>query len=176
MPDDTFRWAITGAVAISTLCILIMAIAAIALYRVVSKVQVRVGEVVDQVSPLLVKVRRIADDNSANVTAVVSNAVVVAVNARDISEVAKEQAHRFAELGRDFADRAKAQIARVDAAVDKTVDQVQVAGETAKVAVLKPVKEVSGIIAGVKAAVSSLKSNGRRPTIDHITQDEEMFI
>jgi hypothetical protein len=100
----------------------------------------------------------------------------VAANAKDISDVAKDQAHRYGELGRDFADRAKAQIARVDAAVDKTVDQVGVAGESVKVAVLKPVREASGIIAGVKAAVASYKSNGRRPTMDHITQDEEMFI
>jgi hypothetical protein len=106
----------------------------------------------------------------------VSNAAGIVLNAKDISDVAREQAHRFAEIGRDFADRAKAQIARVDAAVDKTVDQVQVAGESAKVAVMKPVKEVSGLIAGVKAAVASLSSNGRRPTMDHITQDEEMFI
>jgi hypothetical protein len=106
----------------------------------------------------------------------VSSAAAVSLNAKDISEVAKEQAHRFAEIGRDFADRAKAQIARVDAAVDKTVDQVGVAGEAAKVAVMKPIKEATGLIAGVKAAVSSYTSNGRRPTMDHITQDEEMFI
>jgi hypothetical protein len=41
---------------------------------------------------------------------------------------------------------------------------------------MKPIKEASGLIAGVKAAVSSYTSNGRRPTMDHITQDEEMFI
>jgi len=176
MPDDTFRWVITGAVAISTLCILMMAIAAVALYRVVSKVQARVDGIADRVDPLVVTVQKLTDGNTQNINSIVSNAAGVVLNAKDISDVAREQAHRFAEIGRDFADRAKAQIARVDAAVDKTVDQVQVAGENAKVAVMKPVKEVSGLIAGVKAAVASLSSNGRRPTMDHITQDEEMFI
>ena len=33
----------------------------------------------------------------------------------------------------------------------------------------------NGQTAGVRAAVSTLVE-GRRPTIDHITQDEEMFI
>jgi uncharacterized protein YoxC len=176
MPEETFRWVVTGAVAISTLCILTMAIAAIAMYRVVSKVQSRVDGIAEKVDPIVDKVRKITDDNSQNITTIVSSAAAVSLNAKDISEVAKEQAHRFAEIGRDFADRAKAQIARVDAAVDKTVDQVGVAGEAAKVAVMKPIKEASGLIAGVKAAVSSYTSNGRRPTMDHITQDEEMFI
>jgi hypothetical protein len=41
--------------------------------------------------------------------------------------------------------------------------------------VSKPVREASAVLAGVRAAVSTL-ANGRRPTVDHITQDEEMFI
>ena len=51
MPEDTFRWVITGGVAISTLCILIMAVAATALYKVVSKVQARVDELTTRVEP-----------------------------------------------------------------------------------------------------------------------------
>jgi hypothetical protein len=176
MPDETFRWVVTGAVAISTLCILMMAIAAVAMYRVVSKVQARVDAIAERVDPIVDRVRKITDDNSQSITTIVSSAASVAVNAKDISDVARDQAHRFAEVGRDFTDRAKAQIARVDSAVDKTVDQVNVAGEAVKVAVMKPVKEASGLIAGVKAAVASYTSNGRRPTMDHITQDEEMFI
>ena len=176
MPDETFRWVIAGAVGISTLCIFMMAVAAIAAYRVVSRMQARVDGIAERVDPIVDKVRKLTDENAQNITTIVSSAAAVSVNAKDISDVAREQAHRFAEIGRDFADRAKAQIARVDAAVDKTVDQVQVAGENAKVAVMKPVKEVNGLIAGVKAAVASYTSNGRRPTMDHITQDEEMFI
>ncbi|HWE53289.1 MAG TPA: hypothetical protein VG273_26085 [Bryobacteraceae bacterium] len=180
MPEETFRWVVTGAVAISTLCILIMAVAALAMYKVVSKVQARVDGISDRVEPIIVKVRELTDANSQNVTRIVSSAAGVAVNAKDISDVAREQAHRYAEIGRDFADRAKAQIARVDAAMDKTVDQVQEAGETVKGAMLKPVKEASGLIAGIKAAVSTYASNAsnghHRPTMDHITQDEEMFI
>jgi hypothetical protein len=89
--------------------------------------------------------------------------------------VAKDQAHRFAEVGRDIADRTKAQVARVDAVVDDTVDKVHQAGDNVKAAVSKPVREAGAVLAGVKAAVSTL-ATGRRPTVDHITQDEEMFI
>ena len=58
-----------------------------------------------------------------------------AANAREISVVAKDQAYRFAEVGRDITDRAKVQVARVDAAVDETVDQVQNLGSDVRSAV-----------------------------------------
>ena len=89
--------------------------------------------------------------------------------------MARDQAHRFAEVGRDIADRTKAQVARVDAAVDETVENVQHAGENVKAAVLKPVREASAVAAGLKAAFATF-AQGKRPTVDHITQDEEMFI
>jgi hypothetical protein len=53
---------------------------------------------------------------------------------------------------------------------------VQEVTETVKIAVLKPVREAGAVLAGVKAAVASYASNGRRTPIDHIAQDEEMFI
>jgi hypothetical protein len=67
------------------------------------------------------------------------------------------------------------QVARVDAAVDDTVDQVHHAGENVKSAVLKPVREAEGVFAGIKAAVTTY-GQARRPSIEQITQDEEMFI
>jgi methyl-accepting chemotaxis protein len=175
MPEDTFRWVITGGVAIATLCILAMAVVAVLLYRVISKVQTRVQDVTARVEPIIDTVRRIADENAPKFSTIATRGAEIAANAKDISDVARDQAHRFAEVGRDLADRTKAQIARVDAVVDETVDQVHHAGDNVKAAVMKPVKEAGAMMAGVKAAVSTL-ANGRRPTVDHVTLDEEMFI
>ena len=175
MSEETFRWVIAGGVAIATLFIVVMGVVSALLYRVVSRVQQRVDDVTTRIEPIIDTVRRIANDSAPKISAVATNVVDISANAKDISYVAKDQVHRFAEVGRDFADRAKAQIARVDAVVDDTVEQVHHAGDNVKAAVLKPVREASAVMAGVKAAVSSLK-DGRRPTIDHIVQDEEMFI
>jgi methyl-accepting chemotaxis protein len=175
MPEETFRWVITGGVAIATLCILIMAVVTVLVYRVVSRVQVRVDGVVAGVEPIIDTVRMLAKENAPKFSSVATRAVEIAANAKEISDVATDQAHRFAEVGRDIADRSKAQIARVDAVIDETVDQVHHAGDNVKEAAMKPVREASAVFAGVKAAVFTLAS-GRRPTIDHLTQDEEMFI
>jgi len=176
MSEETFRWVVTGGVGIATLCILIMAVVALLLYRVIAKVQVKVNEVTDRVEPIIDTVRRIADENAPKVSSVATNIVGISANAKDIAEVAKDQAHRWAEVGRDMADRTKVQVARVDAVVDETVEQVHHAGDNVKAAAMRPVREANAVFAGVKAAVSTLKDGRRRPTIDHITQDEEMFI
>jgi hypothetical protein len=175
MSDDIFRWVITGGVSIAALCVLIMAVVAVAIFRVISKVEKRVDEVVVRAEPVIDTVRRIADENAPKIAKIVGSAVAIAANAEDISGVAKNQAHRFAEVGRDIADRTKAQVARVDAAVDVTVENVHHAGENIKAAVAKPVREAGAVAAGLKAAIAAY-ALGKRPTVDHITQDEEMFI
>lgn len=175
MPEETFRWVITGGVAIATLCILTMAVVAILLYRIVARVQVRMEGVAERVEPIIDTVRQIASESAPKISTITTRAAEIATNAKEISDLANEQAHRFAEVGRDIADRTKAQIARVDAVMDETVEQVHHAGDNVKAAVLKPVREAGAVLAGVRAALFSLAS-GRRPTVDHIIQDEEMFI
>jgi hypothetical protein len=55
------------------------------------------------------------------------------------------------------------------------VHNVQTAGENLKQAVMKPVREANGVLAGIRAGLSAYVQ-GRRPSVDHATQDEEMFI
>ena len=175
MSDDTFRWAVAGGVAISTLCILALAIAGAAVARVVVRFSRRMDEVMEHVEPIIDTVRRMAVENSPKISLIASRAAEIAGNARDISEVAKDQAHRFGDVGRDITDRAKAQAARVDATIDQTIENVQHAGENMRSVVVKPVREASAVLAGVRAAVNAY-ANGRRINIEQVTQDEEMFI
>lgn len=175
MTEETFRWVITAGVAIAALCILMMAVISLMLYRVATKVQTRVDGIVARVEPLMQSVNLIVGKNEPKIAAIMTRAVEISANAKDISDVAKDQAHRFAEVGRDIADRTKAQVARVDTVMDETVDQFHHAGDNVKAAVMKPVKEAGAVWAGVRAALFTMAS-GRRSSVDHLTQDEEMFI
>lgn len=175
MPEDTFRWVITACVVIAVLCILIMAVVSLLLYKSVSKARTRVDGVLEHLEPILDTIRRVAQDSAPKISILTTRAVEIADDAKEISALANDQAHRFAEVGRDIADRTKAQVARVDSVVDSTVEQFHHAGDNMKAAVMKPVREAGAVLAGVRAAVSTLAS-GRRATVDHVTQDEEMFI
>ena len=175
MPDDTFRWVIAGGVAIATLSMFVTAATMVLLFRAISRLENRVGGVADRAEPVFDSVRHLVNENSPKIGDIVTSVLETAGNTRDISVIAKDQAHHFAEVGRDITDRAKAQVARVDAAVDQTVEQVQHLGTDVKIAVMKPVNEVSGVLAGIRAGVSAF-TNGHRPNVARATQDEEMFI
>jgi len=64
---------------------------------------------------------------------------------------------------------------QIDDTVSSTVEQVEVAGENVKKAVMRPVREVSGVAAGISAVVSTLVK-GKKSNVASATQDEEMFI
>src|ERR1700691_2810447 len=113
MPEETFRWVITGGVAIATLCILTMAVVAVLLYKTVSRMQARMEGVAEKVEPIIDTVRQIASENAPKISTITTRAVEIAANAKEISDLANEQAHRFAEVGRDIADRPKPQSAPV---------------------------------------------------------------
>ena len=142
MSEETFRWAITTGVALAALCFLMMAILSVLLYRLVTRVQVRVDDMATRVwNRLSIPSANWPSENAPKLSLMTTNLLEISANAKEISSIAKDQAHRFAEVGRDIADRAKAQIARVDAVVDDTVEQVHHAGDNVKVAVMKPVRE-----------------------------------
>jgi hypothetical protein len=83
---------------------------------------------------------------------------------------------RIGELLHDAGDRARTRLEQIDQAVDSTVEQVGQVGDAMKRAVLRPVREVNGLAAGISAAVSTLVHHSRKPSVDQATQDEEMFI
>jgi hypothetical protein len=175
MSDDTFRLVVALGVGLATLSMVVMAVMTIVLFRVVSRMQVKVEDMVDETTPVVASMRHLLNENSPKIGRIVTASEETAANAREISVVAKEQAYRFAEVGRDITDRAKVQVARVDAVVDETVEQVQHLGTNVRSAVMKPVSEVAGVMAGIRAGVSAF-TNGHRPNVARATQDEEMFI
>src|SRR4051812_14278762 len=111
MSEDTFRWVITGGVGVAVLCVVIMAGVAIAVYRLMTKMQARVEDLSGRVSPIIGQVEKLTEENAPKLSDIATSAQLVAANARDISFEAKDQAYRFAEVGRDIADRTKAQVA-----------------------------------------------------------------
>ena len=101
----------------------------------------------------------------------------MSVEAAAIVRTGREQVERLGELIQDAGDVARNRIEQIDHAVTSTVDQVEHVGETVKTAVMRPVREVNGLAAGISAAVSTLvRGQQRKSSVDAATQDEEMFI
>jgi hypothetical protein len=168
MPEDVFRWVIAGAVLLACIAFIVQSAVVILLYRVARNTQTKVMPLVDRAEPILVTTRQILEENRPRISE-------ISVEAVSIAKTARVQAAHLGDLLTDSAERAKARLAQIDRTVDETVGQVEQVGDAVKIAVMKPVKEVNGLMAGMRAALSALAAGNRRPA-DHAPQDEEMFI
>jgi DNA anti-recombination protein RmuC len=183
MPEDVFRWVIAVGVLLACLATVWQAVIMTALYKAGKEAQKAGKEAQTKLAPLVERFEalmatsnhflttstKVLEENGPRIADITADAVAVAKTAR-------QQAERIGALIDDASGRAKARMAQIDETVDHTVGQVEHASEAVKDAVLKPVKEVNGFVAGVKAALSTYAQGGNRNSPEHATQDEEMFI
>jgi len=168
MSEDVFRWVITIGVFLAVVAFALQAFVVFAMYRVTKATQDKLLPVVEALTPILGTVRRLMDENAIKFSQMTTEAT-------QMVKTLHEHVDRLGEVVREASDRARAQVARIDGAVDVTIEQVQQASENVKAAILKPVKQVDGIMHGIRAALSVV-AHSRRESVDHATQDEEMFI
>jgi len=176
MPEDVFRWVIAVAVLLACFASVWQAVILAAVYKAAKEArnagkgaQDKLGPMVDRFEAILTTSSKILDENRPRIADITAETLVLA-------QAARQQAERIGELIDDVNGRAKARIAQIDRTVDHTVEQVDHASEAVRSAVMKPVNEVNGIVAGVRAALSTYAQGGSRNSPEHATQDEEMFI
>jgi methyl-accepting chemotaxis protein len=127
------------------------------------------GQVADKVGVMLNTANRIMDETRPRIAE-------LSVETIAIAKTGREQVERLGGLLHDASERARNRLEQIDHTVESTVDQVEQVGDTVKRAVMKPVREVNGLAAGLSAAVSTLVHGSRKSSVDSATQDEEMFI
>lgn len=204
MSDDVFRIVIMVAVALACLAFLIQAGVIIALYGVVSKMQkkmspvldradeigkaatpviAKAGAVIEKAHPLLERAGPVLDSakeilkkTEAIIDEIRPKVAEISTETAAIVKSSRLQVDRIGELLGEAGSRAKERLEQIDRSVDNTVEHLEQAGDVMKRAVMRPVKEVNGLAAGISAAVSALAHGKRRQSVDHATQDEEMFI
>jgi hypothetical protein len=169
MTEDVFRWVVAAAVILACAAFLVQAGVAVALYRIAKQTQGKIVPLADRAEPILDAARGILDENRPRILEISGEAVAVAKTAR-------QQAEQWSVVLDDAAGRARVRIAQIDETVDETVQHVEDVSGAVKGAVLRPVREANGLLAGLKAAVATYVQGGRRSSVDHATQDEEMFI
>jgi ABC-type transporter Mla subunit MlaD len=99
----------------------------------------------------------------------------ITTRANDILDSTKRQLAIVEEVVGDAAERAKVQMERVELVLDDTLSRAHETVAVVHDGIMRPLREVNGIAAGVRAALGSL-ARGNRPTVDRATSDEEMFI
>jgi uncharacterized protein YoxC len=136
----------------------------------------KAGPLVDQAKGTVERATHVVASAGHTLDELRPRVVEISSDCAAIAKAGREQVERLGSLLNDVSDRARERIDQIDRSVDNTVDQVEQVGEAVKRAALRPVREVNGLAAGISAAFSTLVHGTRRSSVDHATQDEEMFI
>jgi len=95
---------------------------------------------------------------------------VIADNLVETTHVVRAKAQEFDSTITDVNERARAQAARVDDMVSSVLDTASAAGSAAQKAVKVPVREFSGLVAGLKAGIDVLVGRDKRSGNHHNRQ------
>jgi methyl-accepting chemotaxis protein len=176
MPDEVFRWVVAVGVVVACIAFIWQAVLLATMYRAGKEAlqagrdaQAKIGPLLERTQAILTSTSKILEENRPRLSEITAEMLAIARTAR-------QQSERVSTLISETEQRARNRIEQIDHTVDQTVQQVEQAGDAVKSAVMKPVREVSGIMNGVRAAVSTYAEGTRRPSVEHVTQDEEMFI
>jgi low affinity Fe/Cu permease len=155
-------------VALAAIAMFIQAVMLIGMFLVARKLQEKILPIIPEVEKVIGVVRRTVESIEKHVEK-------IGVTSGAILDVTKQQLVKVDELLSDASTRAKVQMERAEMVLDDTMTRVQETVSIVQRGVIRPVREIQGVLSGFRSALAYL-GRGRRPTVDHATSDEEMFI
>ena len=128
----------------------------------------------EKVSPLLPKVDALVETSRVAVEDSRKQIHEITVKTNDILDVTRKQLARVDEVLEDAAGRARVQLDRAEMVLDDTMNRAHETVAMVHNGIMKPLREIQGVSAGLKAALNYLMRGRNGPV--HATADEEMFI
>jgi hypothetical protein len=155
-------------VVVAAVALLIGTIALIAIFVTSKRTQDKITELMPTVSRVLL---------SAELTLAETRTHVIDIGAKtnSILDTTKVQVARIDELLNDASARAKVQLERAEMVLDDAMDKTQSTVGLIHRGIVTPIREVHGVLTGLRAAIFHL-GRSRRPSVEKVTADEEMFI
>jgi len=158
----------TAAVIVSAVALATQALLLFLFYR-------RVRDFGEQIKTLSPKVESVLESAQQTLDQSRKQIAEVVAKANYVLDTTKDQLVRINGVLEDATTRAKVQLDRVELVLDDTINRVHQTVTTLQDGVLRPLRELAGVGAGVRAAFAHLFRGGR-PSVAQATQDDEMFI
>jgi len=162
-------------VGLAALAMLIQAGTLLGLFIVAKRIQEKVSVLTGPVTGLIDSSKSIIDNSKKTLQMVEGHIDRIGASSNSILDTTKQQLVKVDELLTDASTRAKVQMERAEMVLDDTMGRVQHTVSFVQSGVVRPVREVQGILTGIRTTLTHL-GRGGRPTVDHATADEEMFI
>ncbi len=168
MTQDMLVTVMTGAVVVCAVALVLQMLMLLGMYKAVSALKEQVAGFLPRAETAIATTERTVAEHSAQLKE-------LSTKAMEVVETAQKQLVRVDDVLGDAAGKAKSQLERMEMIIDDTMSRVHHTVIQLNNGVLKPVKEINGVAAGVRAALDTLV-RGKRPNPAQATADEEMFI
>ena len=175
MDQQTLLLILTVFVAVATLAMLVQMGMLIGLFLVAKKLQNQVTVLMPQVSAVLGVSKKTADVTLRTIEGAEKHIEKIGATSNEILNTTKQQVAKIDVLLTDATTRAKVQLERAEMVLDDSMGRAQETVSIIQRSILRPVREINGLVVGLRTSLAYL-GRGSRPTVDHATADEEMFI
>jgi ElaB/YqjD/DUF883 family membrane-anchored ribosome-binding protein len=182
MDQTTLLYIMTAFVIVAAIALCIQAGMLVALYSKTKMLQEKINPLVDKISPLVPKAEVLLESAKATVEQskvqivdITNKASEIMNRANEIMGSVKNQLAMVEEVVSDATTRAKIQMERVELVLDDTINRTHETIATVHNGIMRPLQEINGVVAGVRAALAFLARNDRA-SVAQATSDEEMFI
>lgn len=152
------------------------------IWKATRSLQQQVTSIMPQTKSILSKAEATLEESRKNIVEITARAneitarvSEITAKANDMMDVGKAQMAKIDEVITDATHRAKVQLERAELVVDDTMSRVHESVTAVHSGILRPIREIQGMTAGVRAAVQHFLRGGR-PSVAQATQDDEMFI
>jgi methyl-accepting chemotaxis protein len=157
-------------VAIAALSILMQAGFTVAMFIGVRKAQKKIMALADDVRlhalPRIVSSREVIQDFTPKFKTITGNLTATSATLRS-------KADQVGGFVGDVSNRAQVQASRVDGIVKGTLDQLTLAVHAIEHGIAEPVRQVNGILNGLRAGVEVMR---KREPGNHLDPDDDLFV
>lgn len=168
MDQNMLLTVMTVFVALAALAMIVQMAVMIGLYKATRSAEQRIIAMLPQVEQLIRVSHTTIEQGRQQLLEVTGKTT-------EILTLAHTQVVRVDEVLADATARARVQLERAELIIEDTLSRAQQTIALVHSGVMRPLREIQGVTAGVRAAINFL-SKGARSNVNQITHDEEMFI
>ena len=173
--NDSLVYLTTATLIVALVALIVQTVFIFGLVKLAKEIQQKLSTLVPRAESFLDTAEKTIADGRKQIAEVSAGANAVMTKANEILEISRAQVVRVDDLMTDASGRARVQMDRVELMLDDTLGRVQETVVTVQGSILKPIREINAVAAGLRTAFQTL-ARGGRPSVAQATSDEEMFI
>jgi methyl-accepting chemotaxis protein len=164
---------LTISIAVTMAAVVIQAFILIAMYLALRKTSERMEALATEVKTKVLPTAEIAHSMLIELRPKIEIAIN---NVSESTTLVRSQMERLDATVSDVIDRARLQVIRADELLSRTIDRVEETTDMVHKTVISPVRQLSGVLQGVTAALEFLMGARRRQRSGVSVPQDEMFI